>query len=152
MVSPDLGKAKDASLFARLLKLPMAAGVKQRIDDETVVIDMIVGEVANKKVIIMDDEIATGGTILELLEKLRESHVTDIQIVCTHAIFSGRSIERFRARADIWEIVTTNTVPIPEDKRLPNMTILSIAPLLAETIRRIHNGESVSGLFAGDTG
>lgn len=151
VVSPDLGNAKDASHFARLLKLPMAAGVKQRINDETVVIDMIVGDVENKKVIIMDDEIATGGTILQLLEKLRERKVRDIQIACTHAIFSGRSIERFRAQADIREIVTTNTVPIPPDKRLPNMTILSIAPLLAETIRRIHNGESVSSLFTEET-
>lgn len=147
VVSPDLGNAKDASHFARLLKLPVAAGAKQRIDDETVVIDMIVGEVEGKNVIVMDDEIATGGTTIKLLERLREHRVKNIVIACTHGIFSGRAIEQFRAQPDIHEIVTTDTVPIPDHKRLPGMTVLSIAPILAETIRRIHNGESVSSLF-----
>jgi ribose-phosphate pyrophosphokinase len=147
VVSPDLGNAKDASHFARLLQVPVAAGTKQRIADDRVVIDRIVGDVRGKHVIIMDDEIATGGTILELLERLREQQVQDIVLACTHGVFSGRAVERFRVQRDVREIVTTDTLPIPAEKRLPNMTILSIAPLLAETIRRIHVGESVSSLF-----
>lgn len=149
VVAPDLGNAKSASHFARLLRMPMAAANKQRLSDEKVVIDTIVGDVEGKDVIIIDDEIANGSTIMEVLKRLRERHVGRIvAVVCTHGLFTGNSIERFAAQPDIEEIVTTNTVPIPLEKRLPNMTILSIAPLIAETIRRIHNGESVSSLFA----
>ncbi len=148
VVSPDLGHAKSASQFARILKLPMAAGNKQRISDEKVVIDTIVGDVEGKDVIILDDEIANAGTIIEILHHLRERNVGRIAIVCTHGLFTGTAIERLNAQHDIAEIVTTNTVPLSPDKQLPNMHVLSIAPLLAEAIRRIHNGESVSSLFA----
>ncbi len=148
VVSPDLGNAKSATQFARLLGLPVAAGSKQRLRDDRVVIDTIVGEVAGKDVIIMDDEIATGGTIIELLERLRERRVGRIALVCTHGLFTGPAIERLRAQPDIAEIVTTNTVPLPADKHLPNLQVLSIAPLLGEAIRRIHTGMSVSSLFA----
>jgi len=148
VVSPDLGNAKNASHFARLLKLPVAAGSKQRLSDDSVFIDRIVGDVEGKDVIILDDEIANGGTIIEILNRLREHHVGKITVTCTHGLFTGKAIERLAAQKDIDEIVTTNTVPHPPEKRLPNMTVLSIAPLLADTIQRIHNGESVSSLFA----
>ena len=147
VVSPDLGNAKNASHFARLLNLPVAAGSKQRLADDRVVIDRIVGDVEYKNVIVLDDEIANGGTIIEILQRLREHHVGRIVVACTHGLFTGKAIERLAAQTDIEEIVATNTVPHPPEKRLPNMTILSIAPLLAETIQRIHNGESVSSLF-----
>ena len=97
--------------------------------------------------IIIDDEIANGSTIIEILKRLRELNIGRVTVVCTHGLFTGNAIQRLREQRDIVEIVTTNTVPIPPEKRLPNMTILSIAPLMAETIRRIHNGESVSTLF-----
>ena len=148
VLSPDLGNAKSASNFARLLDLPMAAGRKHRIADDRVIIDTIVGDVERKNIIVLDDEIANGGTILELLTRLRERSVGRISIACTHGLFSGSAIERLRAQPDIAEIIATNTVPVPPEKRLPNMTILSIAPLLSEAISRIHNGESVSSLFA----
>lgn len=148
VVSPDLGNAKSASQFARLLHVPVAAGSKQRLGDDQVVIDTIVGDVDGKNVIILDDEIANGGTIMEIIKRLREHRVRRLAVACTHGLFTGKSIERLAAQPDIAEIVTTNTVPIPPEKRLPNMTILSVAPLIAETIRRIHNGESVSSLFA----
>lgn len=147
VVSPDLGHAKSASHFARMLKLPVAAGSKQRLSDEKVVIEAVVGDVDGKNVIILDDEIANGGTIVELLEHLRERHIGRVCVVCTHGLFTGNAIERLGAQPEIEEIVTTNTVPIPPEKRLPNMHILSIAPLMAEAIRRIHVGESVSSLF-----
>ena len=113
VVSPDLGNAKAASHFARMLKLPVAAGSKQRLSDDRVVIDAIVGDVDGKHVIVIDDEIANGGTIIEVLEKLRERQVKRIVVVCTHGLFTGKAIERLRAQADIEEIVTTDTVPIP---------------------------------------
>ncbi len=151
VVSPDLGNAKSATHFARLLRTPFAAGSKQRITDDKVVIDTIVGDVEGRDVIVLDDEIANAGTLVELLERLRERQVRRIAVACTHGLFTGAAIQRLRAQADIAEIVTTNTVPIPAEKRLPNMQVLSIAPLLGEAIRRIHNGESVSSLFVAGT-
>ena len=148
VVSPDLGNARDATAFARLLEIPVAAGTKRRISDEKVIIDNIVGDVDGKNVIIMDDEIATGGSVIELMDRLRERNTQTITVVCTHGVFTGTSFERFQAVSEIEEIVTTNTVPFKEEKIPDNLTILSIAPLLAETIHRIHSGESVSSLFS----
>jgi ribose-phosphate pyrophosphokinase len=147
VVSPDLGNAKAASHFARTLGLPVAAGSKTRLSDDRVVIDALVGDVDGKNVIVLDDEIANGGTIIEVLNKLRERRVKRMAVACTHGLFTGEAIARLGAQSDIAEIVTTDTVPVPPEKRLPNMKILSIAPLLAETIRRIHVGKSVSALF-----
>ena len=138
VVSPDLGNAKEASHLARSLELPLAAGSKKRLSDDRVVIDMLAGDV---------DGIANGGTIVEVLNKLRERRVKHIAVACTHGLFTGKAIARLGSQPDIAEIVTTDTVPIPPEKRLPNMKILTIAPLLAEAIRRIHIGESVSVLF-----
>lgn len=149
VVSPDLGNAKSASHLARLLNLPMAAGSKRRIDDEHVVIERIVGDVEGKRVIVLDDEIANGGTILELLRLLRERHVGSFTIACTHGLFTGSAIERIAAQPDVDEVVTTNTVPLAptKSKALPQLRVLSVAPLLAQAIQRIHDGESVSSLF-----
>lgn len=147
VVSPDLGNAKAATQFARILGLPVAAGSKRRLADDKVVIDAIVGDVAGRDVIVLDDEIATGGSMLELIDRIDQEGVGRISIACTHGIFSGKAIERFGGVDRIGEIVTTNTVPIPEHKRLPNMTVLSIAPLLARAIHNIHEGASVSSLF-----
>ena len=147
VVSPDLGNAKAATQFARILDLPVAAGSKRRLADDKVVIDAIVGEVAGRNVIILDDEVATGGSILELVAALRREKVGRMSLACTHGLFTGSAIERLQSLDDLDEIVTTNTVPIPAEKRLPNMTVLSIAPLLSEAIHRIHHGESVSALF-----
>jgi ribose-phosphate pyrophosphokinase len=148
VVSPDLGNAKSATQFARMLDLPVAAGNKRRISDDRVEIDAIVGDVDGKHVIILDDEIANGGSIIQIVEALKERGVQKICVACTHGLFTGKAIERLGARDDIGEIVTTNTVPLAPEHRLPNMTVLSIAPLLAEAIHRIHHGESVSSLFA----
>src|SRR5260221_10098238 len=145
VVSPDLGNAKSASHLARLLNLPVAAGSKRRLSDYQVVIDAIVGDVEGKNAIILDDEIANGGTILERLRLLRERHAGKITVACTHGLFTGSAIERLKAQPDIVEIVSTNTVPLTPEKiqSLPNLRVLSVAPLLAEAIRRIHDGESI---------
>jgi len=146
VVSPDLGNAKNAAKFARLLNAPVAAGNKRRLSDDKVAIELV-GDVRGKDVIIMDDEIATGGTIIETIDVVRQAGARRISIACTHGLFTGPAIERLRAQTDIEEIVATNTVPITPDKHLPNMTVLSIAPLIAEAIRRTHNGESISTMF-----
>lgn len=149
VVSPDLGNAKSATHFAHMLGLEVAAGSKRRLSDDRVIIDAIVGNVERKNVIVLDDEIANAGTMIEMLDKLRERGARRISIACTHGLFTGKAIERLRAQKDLTEIVTTDTVPIARAKRLSNMTVLSVAPLLAEAIRRIHIGQSVSGLFDG---
>ncbi len=146
VVSPDLGNAKNAAKFARLLNAPVAAGNKRRISDDKVMIELV-GDVQDKDVIIMDDEIATGGTIIETIDVVRQGGARRISVACTHGLFTGPAIDRLRAQTDIEEIVTTNTVPIAPEKHLPNMKVLSIAQLLAEAIRRTHNGESISTMF-----
>ncbi len=145
VVSPDLGNAKEASHFARLLDVPVAAGAKQRFADDKVTISSIIGEVAGRDVIVLDDEIAKGSTVLELLDRLRERGVRSIRVACTHGLFANGALKRIGEQPDVVEIVCTNTVPIAE--RTAKLTVLSIAPALAEAMRRIHNGESVSALF-----
>ena len=148
VVSPDLGNAKMASEFARNLGVPVAAGSKQRQSDDSVVIDRIVGEVAGRDVIVLDDEIATAGSIIELLRVLRLQQVRQISVACTHGLFTGPAIERLKQEPDITEIVTTNTVPLPPEKQLANIVSRSVAPLFAEAVHRINCGESVSSLFS----
>jgi ribose-phosphate pyrophosphokinase len=148
VVSPDLGNAKVAAEFARNLGLPVAAGSKQRQSDDSVVIDRIVGDVHGKDVIVLDDEIATGGSIIELLRVLRQEGAQQISVACTHGLFTGPAIERLKQEPDVAEIVVTNTVPLPPEKQLPNIMVRSVAPLFAEAVHRIHAGESVSSLFS----
>jgi ribose-phosphate pyrophosphokinase len=147
VLSPDLGNAKQASAFARALGIPVAAGAKQRISDTSVQITSIMGDVAGRDVIVFDDEIARGSTVLAVLELLRRIGVRSVRVACTHGLFAGGALKRIGDQPDIAEIVCTNTVPVGADKRVPKLTILSIAPALAEAMRRIHDGESVSALF-----
>jgi ribose-phosphate pyrophosphokinase len=148
VVSPDLGNAKEAAAFARLLKVPVAAGAKQRFVDDRVVITAVIGDVADRDIIVLDDEIAKGSTVFELLERLREQKVRSIRVACTHGLFASNAVQRLSAEDDVVEIVSTNTVPIPAANRTDKLTVLSVAPAIAEAMRRIHNGESVSALFA----
>ncbi len=147
VVSPDLGNAKTATQFARLLGLPVAAGSKQRLADDRVVIDAIVGDVAGKRAIVLDDEIATGGSIVELLDRLKDFGCTEAAVACTHGLFRGKAVERLKNHPMISQVVTTDTVPAPSD--WPELQVRSVAKLFAEAISRIHAGESVSSLFDG---
>jgi ribose-phosphate pyrophosphokinase len=147
VVSPDLGNAKTATQFARLLGLPVAAGSKQRLADDRVVIDSIVGEVSGRHAIVLDDEIATGGSIIELLDRLADRGCTSADVACTHGLFAGKAVERLRDHPMIGQVVTTDTVPSPA--RWPELQVRSVAQLFAEAIQRIHVGESVSSLFDG---
>jgi len=148
VVSPDLGNAKEAAAFARLLGIDVAAGAKQRYADDKVIISTVIGDVADRDVIVLDDEIAKGSTVFELLDRLRERDVRSVRVACTHGLFAANAVERLSAEKEIEEIVCTNTVPIPPMNRTEKLTILSVAPALSEAMHRIHNGESVSALFA----
>ena len=147
VVSPDLGNAKEASHFARLLGAQVAAGAKQRFADDRVQISSVIGEITGRDIIVLDDEIAKGSTVLELLDRLRELGPRSIRVACTHGLFAAKALERIGSQEDVLEIVCTNTVPIDEAERTEKLKVLSIAPAMAEAIRRIHNGESVSALF-----
>ncbi|MDR3036578.1 MAG: ribose-phosphate pyrophosphokinase [Kitasatospora sp.] len=147
VVSPDLGNAKEAAAFARMLGVPVAAGAKQRFADDRVQISSVIGDVAGRDVIVLDDEIAKGSTVLELLDRLRELGAGSVRVACTHGLFAGGALKRIGEQDDVLEIVCTNTVPVPDGERTDKLTVLSIAPALAEAMRRIHNGESVSALF-----
>jgi len=145
VLSPDLGYAKSAAQFARRLGVPVAAGAKERFSDSRVSISAIIGEVADRDVIIVDDEIARGTTVIELLSVLRRQEVRSISIACTHGLFADGALEKLAAAEDVMEIVCTNSVPVPLSH--PKLTVLSVAPALAEAIRRTHDGQSVSVLF-----
>jgi len=147
VVSPDLGNAKPAAMLARMLGLPVAAGAKERHSDTSVTITSIIGDVAGRDVIVLDDEIARGTTILELLDQLREQGARSVRIACTHGLFCDGALKRIAAHPEVIEVVSTNTVPIPDSERNPKLEVISLAPALAEAIRRIHEGESVSALF-----
>jgi ribose-phosphate pyrophosphokinase len=150
VVSPDLGGAKEAAAFARQLGASVAFGAKQRFDNDRVSISSIIGEVAGRDVIVLDDEIAKGSTVIELLDRLRERQAGSIRIACTHGLFSSGALQRLAEQPDVLEIVCTNTVPMPPDNAEPKLSVLSIAPALGDAISRIHNGESVSALFHDD--
>jgi ribose-phosphate pyrophosphokinase len=147
VVSPDLGNAKNAAALARLLQVPVAAGAKERQSDSEVTISSIIGDVTGRDVIVLDDEISRGTTVLVLLEMLRERDVRSVRIACTHGLFSDGSLKRIAAQPLVREIVSTNTLPAPEYADAAGLEVISIAPALAEAIRRIHEGESVSALF-----
>jgi ribose-phosphate pyrophosphokinase len=144
VVSPDLGNAKSAAAFARRLGLPVAAGAKERISDSEVQIAAIIGDVTGRDVIVLDDEISRGTTVFELLDRLYADGARSVAVACTHGLFADNALDKLAA-TDVTEIVCTNSAPIPAEH--PKLTILSVAPALAEAISRIHNGESVSALF-----
>jgi ribose-phosphate pyrophosphokinase len=147
VVSPDLGNAKSAAALARLLQLPVAAGAKERHSDLQVTISSIIGDVEGRDVIVLDDEIARGTTIIELLDRLRERDVRSVRIACTHGLFSDGALKRIAAQPLVHEIVCTNTLPVIAGDAGADLHVISVAPALAEAIRRIHEGESVSALF-----
>jgi ribose-phosphate pyrophosphokinase len=148
VVSPDIGHAKRAAKLARALNVPLAAAIKERLTDDRVDVSAIIGDVHGKDVIIHDDEVATAGTLIKVIEMLLEEGIGQLKIACTHGVFSGPAIDRLRDIPEIKEIVTTNTVPVPEEKRLPNMTVLSVASIFGEAIRCNTLGRSVGKLFA----
>ncbi|RMF32990.1 MAG: ribose-phosphate pyrophosphokinase [Chloroflexi bacterium] len=145
VVAADLGFAKKARNFAVELGLPIAFVEKRRVDVHTEALTLV-GDVAGCDVIIVDDEVDTAGSMAQAVRLAKEEGAHDIYLCFSHAVLSGPAVDRLRS-LPIREIVTTNTVPIPPEKRLPNMTVLSVAPLLAGVIRRVHEGRSVGELF-----
>lgn len=146
VVAADLGFAKKARNYAAKLNLPIAFVEKRRAGTHTDALTVI-GEVAGKRVILVDDEVDTAGSVSGAVRVLKEEGAAEIYLCFTHAVLSGPAVDRLRA-LPLKEIICTNTIPIPPHKRLPNMTVLSVGPMLAEVIRRIHEGRSVGQLFS----
>jgi len=148
LVASDVGEAKDLGEYANRLKLPMAIIDKRRHDDsESPVAVALIGDVAGKAALIIDDEIASGGTMIEAAGFLRKNGATHIEAAAVHPVLSGHAVERLRD-SPIERLVVTNTIPLPEPKRDPRIEVVSVAELFADAIRAIHTGDSVSKLFA----
>ena len=147
VVATDLGFAKKGRNWAETLGVPLAFVEKRRVDNaESPRALSLIGEVKGKNVLLVDDEVNTAGSIVEAVNVVREFGARDVLFAFSHPFFSAKAYERFEA-LDLREIIFTNTLPIPDDKLLPNMTVLSIAPLLGEVILRAHEGRSVGALF-----
>jgi ribose-phosphate pyrophosphokinase len=147
IVTADLGFAKKGRNFAAKIGTSMAFIEKRRTGNDANAQAMtVVGDVDGKDVIIVDDEVDTGGSVAQAVQIVKDHGARDVYLSFVHPVLSHPSVERLSS-LPIKEIVTTNTVPIPPPKRLPNLRVLSVAPLLGEVIRRAHEGRSVGEMF-----
>jgi ribose-phosphate pyrophosphokinase len=152
VVAADIGEAKDAGRFAKRLGCPMAVIDKRRFgDDSTVKAVNLIGEVNGKRALVVDDEVATAGTLMEAADFLRAHGAREVLCCCTHPVLVGDAVDRI-ASGVVTRFVCTDTLPIADEKLArpgfrDKLTVLSVAPLLAEAISRIHDGRSVSDLF-----
>ncbi len=147
VVSTDIGNAKRARNFAELMDAPLAIVEKRRSgNSDRAEVMNVIGDVAGKSAILVDDEIDTAGSMTQAANIVLDKGAKEIYACCTHPVLSGPAIERLQA-TPFREIVVTDTIPIPPDRMLPNLTVLSIAPMLAETIARVHTGRSVGAMF-----
>jgi ribose-phosphate pyrophosphokinase len=154
VVSPDVGFAKRARNFAEALGAPLAIAEKRRVqhlgrrdgNHTSPEILNLIGEVKGMRCLIVDDEIATGGSILEVVRLLEREGAREIYAQCVHAVFAANAAERL-ASSGVVELVTTDTLPLPPEKRWPGLTVLSVSTLIAEVIQRIHSGVSVDTIF-----
>ncbi len=147
VVAPDSGSAKHAKYYAATLGLPMAIMDKRRGDDsEQPSVHNVIGDVKGKRAIIFDDEIASGGSLVEVARALRNLGVCDIQACCVHGVLSGTAIDRL-TESPVSRLVVTDTVFIPDHKRVPKLHVISIAELMAKAIVFTNQGKSISGLY-----
>ena len=147
IVATDAGSSKKAYKYSEFFKCPIALVDKRRDgNNDKAIASTIIGDVKDKNAVIFDDEIDTAGSMMETVKVLKQFGAKNIYAGCTHGILSGPAIERIK-NSGIKEMVVTNTVPIPEEKRIDNLTVLSIAPLFAETIKRINEEKPLGELF-----
>jgi ribose-phosphate pyrophosphokinase len=146
VVAPDVGAAKMARGFARRMNASFAIIDKRRPQQNVAEVLEVVGEVSGRACIIVDDMIDTAGTLVTVVEALKERGAEKIYAAATHPIFSGPACERLSA-SSVEEVVVTNTLHVPDEKRFDKLRVLSIAELLARAIRYTHSNESVSQLF-----
>ena len=149
VVSPDAGRARSATRFAERLGLPVIVGAKTRISDNEVKLAPFAVDLSGwRRAIIYDDEIAAGTSIAAMVEHLASYGIAEMRAVCTHGIFSGRALERLSALPQLSEIIATDTIYTPPEKRVPKLRVLTVAPLFGEAIRRNALGQSIGDLFS----
>jgi ribose-phosphate pyrophosphokinase len=149
VVAADLGFAKKGRNFAAALGAPIAFVEKRRASDSHAEALTLIGNVDSRDVIIVDDEVDTGGSIREAVHLVKEQGARNIYVVFVHPVFSANAVERLTA-LPVSQYITTDTIPIPPEKKNPfgeRLTVLSVAPLLGEVIRRAHEGRSVGEMF-----
>ncbi|HEX2076460.1 MAG TPA: ribose-phosphate pyrophosphokinase [Longimicrobium sp.] len=146
VISPDVGSAKMARGFAKRLDATMGIIDKRRPAANVAEVMNVIGEVEGRDCLLSDDMIDTAGTMAEAAVALKNLGANDIYACATHALLSGPAVDRLSS-APFREIVVTNTVPVPQEKRFPRLTVLSVAELLGRAIRYTHMNESVSSLF-----
>jgi ribose-phosphate pyrophosphokinase len=156
VVVTDLGFAKKARTFAELLDAPLAVIEKRRPGAGASPAELgkaellnVIGDVRGKRAIIVDDEIDTASTLMEVVRALVREGVTEIHACATHAVLSDPAIERIRD-SELSEVVLTDTIPLSPSRRIAKIKTLSVAPLIGEAIKRIHRGESVGALFSSE--
>jgi len=147
VVAPDAGGVERARAIAKRLNAGLAIIDKRRDRPNVALMMHLIGDVKDKDAIVIDDMIDTAGTLVQAVTALEREGARRIIACGVHPVLSGPAVDRLKA-APLEEIVVTNSIPLPPDKRLPNMTVLTVAPLLGEAIRRIHDEESVSTMFA----
>lgn len=147
VVATDIGISKKARDFAARLDAPLAIMEKRRLGnaDKTETLTVI-GEVDGKIAITFDDEIDTAGSLTNTVTALKERGAKDVYSCCTHAVFSGKAIERI-GNSIVKEVIVTDTIPVSNENRLEKVKVLTMAPLLGEAIHRIHTGLSVGAMF-----
>jgi ribose-phosphate pyrophosphokinase len=147
VVAGDVGESKDVGRYANRLNLPMAIVDKRRADDDEVAVATnLIGDVEGKTALIVDDEVASAGTLVEAARFVLERGAIAAEAAVVHPILSGAAISRIEDSA-LRSLVVTDTVPVPEPKRIDKLTVLSVASLFAQAILSIHGGDSVSRLF-----
>jgi ribose-phosphate pyrophosphokinase len=145
-VAPDIGSVKMARAYAKRLSVGLAIVDKRRPRPDAVEMMNVIGEVEGKNVVIFDDVVSTGSTLVEAAEALKRAGAREIYAACTHAVLCGDAVERIR-RSSVRELIVTDSIPHDPVKLSPTIKMLSIAGLLGEAIRRIHDEESLSSLF-----
>ncbi len=147
IVSPDVGGIKMARAYAKRFGAGLAIIDKRRDSPEKTEVMHILGEVENKNAIIVDDLVATGSSLIEAVEALKKAKCKSINAAITHGVLSGPALERIEQCRDLKELVISDSIPLADHKKHPRIKVLSMASLLGEAIKRIHNEESVSSLF-----
>ena len=147
VVSPDVGGIRMARAYSKLLESSFAIVDKRREDAAQTHVMNIIGEVQGKNVVIVDDLVSTAGSLVEAVRALKEAGALEIYAAIVHPVLVGPSVERIR-NSDLRELIVTNSIPLAPEKRIDKIRPLSVAPLLAEAIHRIHRNESVSALFS----
>ncbi len=147
IVSPDVGGIKTARAYAKRMDCGLAIVDKRRVNDKEAEVMHIMGDVKDKCAIIVDDMVATAGSLVEAVEAIKKAGAMDVYATITHPVLCEPAIERLK-KSQLKELVVTDTIPVEKEKALKNLKVLSVSPLLGEAIKRIHEEESISVLFS----